>query len=140
MTRSMTDDIYAITVAGTYSCKTKEGLEERNYEVTFKLPESEIQHGAVSLFAKHIAPKVMPVQYPGYSRLITHELISAVPPGNKRLTNPALMNRLDLENYIQENDLDIITEVYSDDGSLRQAIEDLKADLARGLGGLDSLT
>lgn len=120
--------VYNVTVEGTYSAQAGDRLSERPYEMTFKMPGGMVTNGPLSMFCKHIAPKFMPVKYPGYIRLITHNVTNAVAEDGAAPTDIRLMNQVDLVNYIEQEELDVQHELYTDPDQLRQAIMDIEAD------------
>lgn len=121
--------IYTFVIKGLYAAQVEDRQESKPFEMTFKCPESRLEEGPLSLFCKDHAPEFMPRKYPDYIRLVTHEIVESSVDGEP-VDDIRVMNRVDLEQYVKENELPVLVEIYTDCDSLRQAVMDCEEDEA----------
>lgn len=127
--KSKENRVYSVTMTGLYFCHTGDGKEQKKYEETFRIDDDTIkQTGVRSSFARFWCPEFMPDKYPGYMAPATFNVADAQAEDGEPITNIELMNRAMLEQYIDDEELDIEIELYFDDDELREAIRTIDDD------------
>lgn len=125
--RKLKNRVYTFTFKGLYAARAEDRQEAKPYEINFKVPETAIDRGALSLFCKQNPPEdascMMARKYPDFIRLLTFEIVESSVDGEP-VDDINLMNRVDLEQYIKENELPVLVELYDSTDSLRQAVLD----------------
>lgn len=115
-------EIYEVTVGGLYTKVSQFGRNvEEPYQVTFKSPSAE---KALSLFKGKLSQQLMPLKYPGFKRLKTHELRKIT-----NLTNPGkvppdvkFMDENQIQDLIKEHHIPLKHELYPTLSDLRTAV------------------
>lgn len=119
--------VYHIVIKGQYHCTEQGRAITKPYRVTVKMTGKHVAAGALSLFKNDVAPTVMPAKYPDFQGLYTHEVESHTVPEAPELEgqNLALLNRVELLAFLEDEELPIQPELFAkDNDQLRQAIMD----------------
>lgn len=126
--------IVFITFEGLYYTAGEKGKNVYSYvakDVPFNLEQlNDPKESALSLWRHNYAQHIMPKLYPDFMGLATFEIKDKSCPTDPTLLlqNIGIMNFAELTEYIDSNNLDIITELYEDAGSLRSAIRSYGTD------------
>jgi len=119
------NDVWTFTVHGTYTGKENGLNREKVFNVIFKMPDKQVEKGALSQSLKHYAPTMLPKLYPDYQNFLTHEIVLAkCTNAEKELNTLSVMPRHALIEYIELEDLPVHPELYVDAAELRTAIEE----------------
>ena len=128
-TKTPTNTLYDVTIAGTYFAATDLGHQTtKPYQVTVKMSQRMVDAGALSSFCKHLADDTLPTKYPDYIRFATHQIVSCERADGTPIDDIKLMNREQLIEHINDNDYPIEVELYPDDMQLQQAVLDYNND------------
>lgn len=121
---------YSLKFAGTYRRLGNNGTETvENYEHECILGQEHIEAGALHVFVKYIVPEVMPKKYPGFIKLVTHEIVVNEPvDGTGAEVTPNIMTLQQLWDFIKQTGMPVRVELYADRDSLCQAVLDCEAD------------
>lgn len=119
------------TFGGEYYCRQDKGLGSKNYELTVTFPE--FLQAPLSVFKKGVSERKHPIRnmmikkYPDFTSVRTYSVIKVVNNTNtkpKRSDDIATMDIVQLQAYINENELDFNTDVYDNDVvKVREAIK-----------------
>lgn len=119
------------TFGGEYYCRQDKGLGSKNYELTVTFPE--FLQAPLSVFKKGVSEHKHPIRnmmikkYPDFTSVRTYSVIKVVNNTNtkpKKSDDIATMDIVQLQAYINENELDFNTDVYDNDVvKVREAIK-----------------
>lgn len=144
----MSKAIHKCTVEGDYIKKEAGGKVLDRYELTFHVPHlGDDKHDThyLSVIKKELLQKQLKAKYPRAITFRTHELIERkiVTPSGKELAPanetpeqtapqkqklPSSMNKVEITEYIQENEYQIDFEVYNTLDKLRKAVKSYETD------------
>lgn len=117
------DLIYRLTFQGVMKCREGADEVERTYEIECNMNDKMVKDGPTYIFKNFIAPKHLPIKYPGYMSLVTYHLIRTACEDEEALeSNINLLDRPGLLKYIYEYGLPVIDNLYKDESELRAAI------------------
>lgn len=124
------NDRYRFTIGGFFFAtdqgqNVQKPYEVRGIEMSHKLA---IKDGALCVFKNDIAPEIMPLLFPGYIGLATHEIREQVCTNPSRKSSIKVMSHADMLRYIDEEEVPVELGLYQDADSLRQALLDWKED------------
>ena len=123
---------YFITMSGLYFSRSTDGITEEPYELKFIMTHKQTETLIPQAFFKHDreVQTVMKSKYPNFlGRFSTFHVVKAECERPELLAdNIHLLNRLELEEYVEDNDLPIEVQLHDDAEQLRQAIKDYKKD------------
>lgn len=123
------DLIYRLTFQGVMKCREGADEVERTYELECNMNDKMVKDGPTYIFKNFIAPKHLPIKYPGYMSLVTYHLIRTACEDEEALeSNINLLDRPGLLKYIYEYGLPVIDNLYKDESELRTAIVDCLED------------
>lgn len=127
--RVRADLIYRLTFQGVMKCREGADEVERTYELECNMNDKMVKDGPTYIFKNFIAPKHLPIKYPGYMSLVTYHLIRTACEDEEALeSNINLLDRPGLLKYIYEYGLPVIDNLYKDESELRTAIVDCLED------------
>lgn len=127
--RVRADLIYRLTFQGVMKCREGADEVERTYELECNMNDKMVKDGPTYIFKNFIAPKHLPIKYPGYMSLVTYHLIRTACEDEDALeSNINLLDRPGLLKYIYEYGLPVIDNLYKDEAELRSAITECLED------------
>lgn len=129
--RNTDNRVYAVTIRGRYySVAGPHVTEEQEYEETFNIDDETIlMNGVRSTFVKYFATtEYMTAKYPKFVGFATFHIKDCEAHDGEPIDNIELMNRDMLDEYIEEEELDINVNLYEEAEELRNAIRLLEAD------------
>jgi len=126
------DVIYTLTIEGTAFVRDPvTGVKStKPYTVQVNMDREQVSEGALSQFKRHWAPDNMKHILAGYEGLYEFKITNCVASDGSIPRDLKLMNRFDLLRHINNQEYDIIEELYEDTDALRQAVMDYEADRA----------
>lgn len=129
--KSLKDDVrYVITMHGNYFARKDQGTAELPYRVKCYMTHGQIRKMIPNaIFKWYIAPQIMKRLYTNYTSLASFDVAECECEDESLLANNIyLMQRTQLEEHIDEENMPIEPMLYDDIMQLRQAILDYKKD------------
>lgn len=130
-TTAKTNRIYSVTIKGRYYAVAGPHVtEELEYEETFNIDDETIAlNGVRSTFVKYFATaEYMTAKYPKFVGFATFHIKNSEAQDGEPITNIELMNREMLDEFIEEEELDIDINLYEEAEELRNAIRLCESD------------
>lgn len=93
-----------------------------------KIPQKHLKNSnPLSLFKNHLADVILPRYIDNYKGIGKFDFTDRISPPGVRI-EPSLMNRQELQEYIEEEELDIYIPMYPKNDQLREAIKEYERD------------
>ena len=125
MTARQAQDLYDVTIEGTYYGSANGQKAIHPYKITVTMNEAAKKFGFLSAARSFILPNALRAQHKDYKRFRTHfvtDVVNRTSP-NKPIQELALMNRPQIVKYIKQKSLPIETDLYPEISDLRQAVK-----------------
>ena len=132
--------LYRCTFRGTCRVQTGDKQEMHAYEETVFMdhslingtpPHNQNYPNAVHVFVKYYAFDIFSKRWPGYMhKPATHNLIEVKRLDGLPINDLRLMSREEMEDYIDDNELSVNSDLYGEETELRTAIRECEADSA----------
>ncbi len=119
------DTPVTIIMEGVYYSLNPNGVTAiKPYELPVRFRLKDTESGAcLALFSNELAQHLMPKAYPDFKRLKSYHIKDSLLPDG--IDKPlSIMNRAELINFVEENDMGCYTDMYPDVEQLRFAIEE----------------
>ena len=117
---------YKVTMHGVMRLRseTGPGTVDKTYEHTFTVNDELKKKGLKYVFKFEYAPRFFPQLYPGFEELLEYHVKKVTCDANPEAvaSDPNLLDRAGLVEFIEDYGLDVEEELYVDDDQIRDAI------------------